>query len=250
MSENEPQSILVLGATGSIGGSVVRLLSQQGHRVVAAGRNAERLNTLAEDCDVPTFQFDAADAAAIASAAQFAAQELGAVTGVANCIGSVLLKPGHLTTEEEWSAVIETNLTSGFRVLRGCVPLMRKSGGSIVFVSSAAARIGINNHEAIAAAKAGLNGLTLSAAATYARQAIRVNSVAPGLVRSEMTRHLWENEASLKVSDGMHAMGRIGNPEDVAELISWLLGPHSSWITGQIIGADGGLGSLLPRQRH
>jgi NAD(P)-dependent dehydrogenase (short-subunit alcohol dehydrogenase family) len=120
-------------------------------------------------------------------------------------------------------------------------------GGSIVLVSSAAARLGLANHEAIAAAKAGIIGLTLSSAATYAARGIRVNCVAPGLTRTPMTARLTQNEATLKASTAMHALGRIGEPDDVAGAIDWLLGPESSWITGQVLGVDGGLASVRPR---
>ena len=124
-----------------------------------------------------------------------------------------------------------------------------KLGGSVVFVSSAAARHGFPNHEAIAAAKAGVTGLVLSAAATYASSGIRVNCVAPGLVEAEMSQPLVSNEATLKASQAMHALGRIGNPNDVASAIIWLLDPEQSWVTGQTIGVDGGLGTLFSRKR-
>ena len=119
-------------------------------------------------------------------------------------------------------------------------------GGSIVFVSSAAARRGLANHEAIAAAKAGLIGLTLSAAATYARYSIRVNSVAPGLVRTPLTESITRNEAALRHSTSLHALRRIGEPAEVASAIRWLLDPAQSWVTGQVIGVDGGLASIQP----
>jgi NAD(P)-dependent dehydrogenase (short-subunit alcohol dehydrogenase family) len=105
----------------------------------------------------------------------------------------------------------------------------------------------LSNHEAIAAAKGAINGLVLSAAASYAPRGIRVNAVAPGLVRTPMTSRITGNEASLKASTAMHALGRIGEPEDVASGLAWLLDPAQSWVTGQILGIDGGLGSLRGR---
>jgi 3-oxoacyl-[acyl-carrier protein] reductase len=126
---------------------------------------------------------------------------------------------------------------------------MRKSGGSIVLVSSAAAQIGLANHEAIAAAKAGIIGLMLSAAATYSNRGIRVNAVAPGLVKSQMTRKMWDTEQAAVASCQMHALGRLGEPEDVARAIAWLLDPLTSWVTGQTLGVDGGLGSVLTRTK-
>ena len=144
-------------------------------------------------------------------------------------------------------ATVATNLTSAFAVLRAAAKAMTATGGSIALVSSAAARVGLVNHEAIAAAKAGVIGLTLSAAATYAPRGIRVNCVAPGLVRTPMTTRLTANEASLKASTAMHALGRVGDPADVAGAIEWLLGPESGWVTGQVLGIDGGLATVRPR---
>ncbi len=124
---------------------------------------------------------------------------------------------------------------------------MRSEGGSIVLVSSAAAQIGLANHEAIAAAKGGIAGLTLSAAASYAPSGVRVNAVAPGLVQTKLTERLTSSERAEEASRAMHALGRLGEPEDVASAIAFLLDPANSWITGQVIGVDGGLGSVRPR---
>lgn len=116
-----------------------------------------------------------------------------------------------------------------------------------MLMASAAAEIGLANHEAIAAAKAGVIGLVRSAAATYAAQGIRVNAVAPGLIETPMSARITSNEAARNASIAMHPLGRLGRPEDVAEPICWLLGPTSSWVTGQVIGVDGGLARLKTR---
>jgi NAD(P)-dependent dehydrogenase (short-subunit alcohol dehydrogenase family) len=124
---------------------------------------------------------------------------------------------------------------------------MMKSGGAIVLVSSAAATVGLTNHEAIAAAKAGVEGLARSAAATYAGRGIRVNAVAPGLVRSGITAPVFANELALKASQAMHALPRLGEPQDVAGAIRWLL--DADWVTGQVIGVDGGLARVRTRAK-
>jgi NAD(P)-dependent dehydrogenase (short-subunit alcohol dehydrogenase family) len=100
------------------------------------------------------------------------------------------------------------------------------------------------NHEAISAAKGGVDGLVTAASATYASRAIPVNAVAPGLVRSNLTRRLTDNESSLQVSEAMHPLGRIGDPEDVAGLAAFLLTADAEWITGQVIAVDGGLSGI------
>jgi len=182
----------------------------------------------------------------VEAAAARAVEAHGRLDGLANCVGSILLKPAHLTSEEEWDAVVATNLKSAYAAVRAAARAM-SAGGSVVLVSSAAARLGLANHEAIAAAKAGVIGLALSAAASYAPKGIRVNAVAPGLVRTPMTSRITGNEAALKASTALHALGRVGEPEDVASAIAWLLDPAQSRVTGQVIGVDGGLATLRSR---
>ena len=100
------------------------------------------------------------------------------------------------------------------------------------------------NHEAIAAAKGGINGLVISAAASYAPRGLRVNAVAPGLVRTPLAERLTSSEATLKASTALHPLGRIGEPGDVGAVLAWLLDPATTWVTGQVISIDGGLSSV------
>lgn len=231
---------LIFGATGGIGTALCRQLQAAGHRVFASGRDPQKLAILASELGTPPLLADATAPAEVADA--FA--QAGTVDGVANCVGSLLLKPAHITTDEEWAAVLRTNLDSAFYVLRAGAKAMMSTGGSIVLVSSAAGRLGLQNHEAIAAAKAGIIGLTLSAAATYAPRNIRVNCVAPGLTATPLTTRITANETAAKASMAMHPLGRLGTPEDVASMMAFLLQPTAAWITGQTFGVDGGLGTV------
>jgi NAD(P)-dependent dehydrogenase (short-subunit alcohol dehydrogenase family) len=239
-------STLILGAAGGIGGALARRLAASGVKLVLAGRDPARLEALAADTGGTPFVLDATKSAEVEAAAARAVEVHGRLDGLANCVGSILLKPAHLTSEEEWDGVVSTNLRSAYAAVRGAARAMT-AGGSVVLVSSAAARLGLANHEAIAAAKAGVIGLTLSAAATYAPKGIRVNAVAPGLVRTPMTARITGSETALKASTAMHALGRVGEPEDVASAIAWLLDPAQSWVTGQVIGVDGGLATIRSR---
>jgi NAD(P)-dependent dehydrogenase (short-subunit alcohol dehydrogenase family) len=193
---------------------------------------------------MPWGTVEATDPDNIDACADAAAAALGGLDGITNCVGSILLKPAHLTSTADWSATIATNLTSAFGCVRAAGRLLKAEGGSVVLVSSAAARVGLANHEAIAAAKAGIMGLVLSAAATYARQKIRFNAVAPGLVRTPLAAGLVASELAEKASIGMHPLGRLGEPGDVARAIVWLLDPAQSWVTAQVIGVDGGLADV------
>ncbi|MBM4023256.1 MAG: SDR family oxidoreductase [Planctomycetes bacterium] len=240
--------VLIIGGGGGIGSALARLLVAGGGRVFLAGRNADRVNAIAAELDATSAVVDASDPDAVDACADQAAEALGGLSGIACCAGSLLLKPAHLTSAAEWQSVIAANLTSGFGCVRAAGRLLKADGGSVVLVSSAAARIGLANHEAIAAAKAGLIGLMVSAAATYARQRIRFNAVAPGLVRTPLTRGLVSSEVAEKASVGMHPLGRLGEPDDVARAIAFLLDPAQDWITGQVLGVDGGLATIKVRQ--
>jgi NAD(P)-dependent dehydrogenase (short-subunit alcohol dehydrogenase family) len=200
----------------------------------------------AETGGVP-YEIDATVIGEVGEAVSNAVETFGRVDGIANCVGSLLLKPAHITTDDEWDDTIATNLTSAFAAVKAGAKAMRGTGGSIVLVSSAAAQLGLANHEAIAAAKGGVIGLTRSAAASYSRQGIRVNAVAPGLVRTKLTERLTSTPQAEQASLAMHALGRLGEPADVASAIAWLLDPSQSWVTGQVIGIDGGLGSVRAR---
>ena len=247
MPQERPQRVLVIGAAGGIGSALVRQLVASGAQVFLGGRDAERLGALSAELGLPGATLDAADPDAVDALADRAATELGGLDGLANCVGSLILKPAHLTSTADWQATLATNLSSAFGCVRAAGRLMKSGGGSVVLVSSAAARVGLANHEAIAAAKAGIIGLSLSAAATYARQGIRFNAVAPGLVRTPLTKGLVASELAEKASIGMHPLGRLGEPEEVAGAILWLLDPAQSWITGQVLGVDGGLANVKGR---
>ncbi len=244
-------TVAVLGATGTIGSELCRRLIHDGNRVLLLARNHDKLQTLADElgpsavaCSVVDFTSSDALRAAIEAA-------LGdePLTGIVNCIGSLLLKPAHGTSDQEFRDCVEANLFTAFAAVRTAGMLMRKQGGSVVLISSAAAEIGLTNHEAIAAAKAGVIGLARAAAASYAGNNLRVNVISPGLTRTELTRRIWDNAANNAASTEMHALGRLGEPAHIVSAITWLLDPVNDWITGDVLHIDGGLSHIQPRRR-
>ncbi len=247
---------VVLGASGGIGAPLVRRLTASGAKVVGLARDSARLDNLCADIGpgfVPVVG-DAREADAVGAAVQrardLAAEVGGALRGAACLVGSILLKPAHTTSPAELTEVLAQNLFPAFHLVRAAAPALQGSGGgALTLMSSAAARHGLANHEAIAAAKAAIEGLVRSAAATYAPRGVRVNAVAPGLVRTPLAARLTGNPASLAASEAMHPLGRIGEPDDVAALVAWTLGPEATWVTGQVFGMDGGLSSVAGRAR-
>ncbi len=235
--------VFLIGAAGGIGSATARRLVREGVEVILAGRTPDKLLALGAELESRHVVVNAADFDAL----ERAVTEAGPLDAVVNCAGSLLLKPAHLTTEREFRDTVELSLTTAFSAVRAGAKAMMRTGGSIVLCATAAARTGLPNHEAIAAAKGGVMALALSAAASYAGRNIRVNCVAPGLVETPLTARITQNESALKASQAMHALGRIGHPEDVASAIAWLVNPENSWVTGQVIGVDGGLGTLRSR---
>lgn len=244
--------VVIVGATGGIGRALSGQLVERGDQVFAIGRREDALEQWRSEFGGGVARADAADWDELERAYQLAASSLTGIDGVVCLAGSVLLKPAHLTSASDWQATIAQNLTSAFGVIRAATKLHSVGGGasvlgnglSIVLLSSAAASIGLSNHEAIAAAKGGIEGLVRSAAATYAARRIRVNAIAPGLTQTPMTERIWSNPRSAEASRSLHPLGCLGEPSQVAQAIEFLLSERASWITGQVLGVDGGLSRL------
>ncbi len=241
---NAPKTALITGANGGIGSALARQLASAGTQLVLAGRNQPALFALASELGARAIIADFTQPEQVADCVTQALAELGTIEAAAHCIGSILLKPAHLTSVQDWQSTMDTNLNSAFYLLSNLGRPMGKSGGSIAFVTSVAAEKGLSNHEAIAAAKAGLTGLTRSAAATYAKNQLRVNCVAPGLTDTPLAAPITGNEAARKFSEAMHPLGRLGTAAEIANALFFLLSPDNTWITGQSLSVDGGLASL------
>ena len=251
MSDRAPVYVLI-GGTGGIGAPLARRLAADGATVVLGARDVDKLSALAGETGAQAFTLDATEADAVESLVQNAVAEHGQIDGLVNLVGSIDLKPAHAMSPEAYREVIRLNLDTAFFAVRSGAKAMQRNtdpqGGSIVLMASVAARLGLANHEAVAAAKAGVIGLAQAAAATYAPKGVRVNVVAPGLVRTPLAGRLVATEAAVAASAAMHPLGRIGEPEDLTDALAFLLDrQRSGWITGQTLSVDGGFANVRPR---
>lgn len=239
--------LFLTGGGGGIGSEVARQWVAQGGSVSLFGRDKARLERAAASLDTArvlilpgdaTIQTDL-EAAVGQSLAQF-----GQINALAHCVGSIKLKPLHTATLVDFDDVLNVNLRSAFLATKAVLPAMRaQQGGSVVLVSTVAAGQGMNNHEMIAAAKAGVEGFVRSSAISYARSGIRFNAVAPGLTDTPLAAPLLANESSRAISEQIHPMGRVATAAEVARIIVLLAGPETGFVTGQTWGVDGGLGA-------
>jgi NAD(P)-dependent dehydrogenase (short-subunit alcohol dehydrogenase family) len=226
---------LILAAGSDIGQGLCQHLLFKGHELITTARDGRYIQA--------DHGLDLTDFTAVKDL--FA--KIGKIDGVVNCAGSLLLKPAHLTSFDDYMATVHASLTTSFAVVAAAGQHLQQS--SIVLISSAAAEIGLANHEAIAAAKAGIIGLARSAAATYANRGLRFNVVAPGLVDTKLTHGLLSNDVFKKASEAMHPLGRVGQVNDIVQAISFFLSEESQWVTGQVLAVDGGLSSIKPRAK-
>ena len=232
---------LILGATGSIGSSLARKIVDDGGEVHLTGRDESILTDLASElnatftvCDVLEENFS-----------EKIFNDLGEspINGLAYCVGSIDLKPLKLTKKSDFMQSFNLNLISATEVIKSLADNLKKNKGSIVLFSTVAVKQGFPNHAIVSSAKGAIEGLTLALAAEFAPN-VRVNCIAPSLTNSKISNFLLKNE---KVAEGiakMHPMKRIGEGGDSASVAKFLLTDESSWITGQILGVDGGRSSV------
>jgi len=232
---------LIFGATGSIGSSLAKLLKDSNQDAHLISRNEEELKALAEKLD---FSYSVTDVLEDGFIDEIKS-DLSAsnIKGIAYCIGSIDLKPLKRVTESDMNNCMKLNLYSAIEAIQVFQDDLKKNNGSIVLFSSVAAQKGFTNHTIIASAKAAIEGLTVTLAAELA-PSIRVNCIAPSLTDSKISQPMLKSDVMAEALAKAHPLKRLGKGNDSAALAKFLLCNESSWMTGQIIGVDGGRSSL------
>ena len=232
---------LIFGATGSIGSSLAEQLNASNQEVHLVARNEDELKTLSGNIGCSYSVADVLDEGFIESIKADVSEH--SIKGVAYCVGSIDLKPLQRVSESDLHNCMKLNLYSAIEVIKGFQDALKKSSGSIVLFSSVAAQKGFTNHTIIASAKAAIEGLTVTLAAEFAPY-IRVNCIAPSLTSSKISRSMLKSPVVAEALAKAHPMKKLGEGKDSAALAKFLLSEDSSWVTGQVIGVDGGRSSL------
>jgi NAD(P)-dependent dehydrogenase (short-subunit alcohol dehydrogenase family) len=246
-----PGPVLVFGATGGVGAALSRRLRARGATPFLVARDPGRLDALGSELGGAPFRAaDVTDAVALRAAVAAAGP---ALAGLAFCVGSIPLKPLSRTTEADFLDAFRLNTLAAALAVQAAAPALAaagREGGAappgVVLFSSIAARAGFPNHAAIAAAKAGVEGLALALAAELA-PSVRVNCVSPSLTRTRIAEPLTKNPQMADAIAKLHPIPRLGEAEDPAALADFLLSYAAGWITGQVIGVDGGRSTLRSR---
>ena len=232
---------LIFGATGSIGSSLSNQMYNEKQDCHLIGRNEEELKEIASKlnysysvCDVLKLNF------ADKLVKDLAETE---ILGLAYCVGSIDLKPLRTTRAKDFVSSYVLNLVAATDIIRTFQDNLKRNNGSIVMFSTVAAKKGFPNHSIISPAKAAVEGLTVALAAELAPHT-RVNCIAPSLTKSKMSTFLLQNLKTIDSISKLHPLKRIGEGFDAANLAKFLLSKNSSWITGQIIGVDGGRATI------
>ncbi|MFT6059087.1 MAG: 3-oxoacyl-[acyl-carrier protein] reductase [Lentimonas sp.] len=236
---------LVTGAGRGIGKSIAELLATKGHHVICVSRSAESCGAVADAINASggsaqSLAVDVADNAAVLAASEQLLEEHGNIDILVNNAG--ITKDGLLfrMSDDAWSDVIDTNLTSCFSWIKHLArPMTRKRWGRIINISSVVGLTGNAGQANYAAAKAGMLGLTKSLAKEFAARNVTVNAVAPGFIATDMTAML--NEDQQKAIVGVIPMKRMGSAADIAHATAFLASEEAGYITGQVFTVDGGM---------
>ena len=243
--------VIITGAAAGIGEASARLFAREGARLVLVDLDAERLGKLTEELEqsgtmVLEIAGDVADPAVCRNVMGCVTNQFGRIDVLFNNAGIVLNGSLLDCTEDDWQRTLDVNLKSMYLLCREAIPLMRKQGsGCVINMSSIAGTNGIPNRGAYSVSKAGVIGLTMSLAADFVKEGIRVNCICPATVDTPSLRERIANspdpEAARRAFIARQPMGRIARPEEIASIALWLASDDSAFMTGQAIVMDGGM---------
>ena len=242
--EMQGRRTLVTGAGSGIGLATARVLLAHGAKVAGVVQDAAQAEVLRNALpQVAVLQQDLRDDAGCMALPERAAQALGGLDALACCAGIFFKKGSDATSVDEWRQTLELNLNATFLLTRAAIAHMRQAQvghGSVVVITSQIGLVGHARGAAYAASKAGLNGMVRSLALEWAEQGVRINAVGPGPVETPMVAATVADPVAMAAMCQTIPMGRLGQPEEIGELVSFLLSNRASFITGQVICADGG----------
>ncbi len=228
---------LIFGATGAIGSNLAQHLHESNEEIHLISRNRDKLEDLSSKLNCEYTVLDMLSN----NITQELQEEFNNtnISGLAYCVGSIDLKPLKITKKKDFEKCLELNFFPVIEIIKTLQDNLKNNKGSIVLFSTVAAQKGFANHSIIASTKAAIEGLTVSLAAEFAPN-IKVNCIAPSLTNSKISEPILKNKIIAEGIAKVHPMKRIGEGKDIASMAKFLLSKESSWITGQIIGVDGG----------
>ena len=229
------KNLLIVGASSGIGKTVAELASKEDFNIFTASR---------QPCEVEGVTHQTLDVTEDNLDLDFLPDTL---EGLVYCPGTINLKPFHRLKISDFEQDLAINTMGAIKVLQAAYPKLKKAeGASVVLYSTVAVQLGMNFHASIATAKAALEGLGKSVASEWSAHQIRVNMIAPSLTDTPLADKILSSDDRKEASNKRHPLGRYGQPEDLAEMTLFLLSDKSSWMTGQTLGIDGGMGTLKP----
>jgi len=242
MTSISADPVLIFGGVGGIGEALARRLRATGQPVSITSRDAASVEALAAEIGARPLVCDVLDETSI-EAAVAASTPDGRLGGLVYAVGSISLKPLGRTTPADMMTAFQVHVAGAMTAVQQAAEALKAAAGSIVLFSSVAARQGFPMHTAIGTAKAAVEGLTISLAAELA-PSIRVNAIAPSLTVTPLSAGLTMNPRMAEGIAALHPIPRLGTADEMAALAQFLLSADASWMTGQILGVDGGRSTL------
>jgi 3-oxoacyl-[acyl-carrier protein] reductase len=229
------KNIVIVGASKGIGLATAQQLHTAGYTIINLSRTA---SADLQQLGVQQYTYNAVED----NASSITLPD--AIDALIYCPGSINLKPFNRLSKEDFLADYNQNVLGAISIIQHCLPALKKAQGSIVLFSTVAVTMGMPFHASIAAAKGAVEALTRSLASELVANKVRVNCIAPSLTNTPLAAGLLNTPEKVEVADKRHPLQRIGQPQDIASLVSYLVSDNATWITGQVFNVDGGMSRL------